>query len=348
MPLNTYYHKLLKKRGCAYVIVMVEVKILKKILILSLIIITGALFSFRVNASTSSCNIMAGVVDADGSNLHVRKSTSTSSTIISKVSDKSYLTILSTNGNWYYVEYSENQYGYVYADYVNIVSKNATTVNTQGYNLNVRYSPSITSQIVEKIQDRDSVVILSQSNNWSKVLFEGNKTGYVSSDYLMKNYTYPSISLNVVSYKQYDSRWANAMIGSSGQTFKQIGCLTTAMAMSESYRRKTTITPLYMESLLNYTSTGLMYWPSNYTFIYYSNDYLKSVYNLLKQGKPVIMGAKTQSGGQHWVLIYGYKASDVLSTSNFLIHDPGSSSRTTLNQFLAAYPVFYKISYYNN
>ncbi len=320
---------------------------MKKKFILSLVLIIGFLFILQYKVDAATATIIAGQVDTGGANLNVRQSASTSSVILDKLADNAYLSIIRSNGNWYYVEYKEGKFGYVSKDYVNQISSNAQQVDTGGANLNARSGPSTSYYIMDKISDKDYVVVLSSSNGWAKVLFEGNKIGYVSTDYLKSEKNYPSISLNVTSYKQYDSRWAYKTIGSSNYTFKDIGCLTTSMAMVESYRRNSIITPLYMESISSYTSDGSMYWPSRYSFATTKSTYLSTAYNLLKQGKPVIIGSKNNYGGQHWVVIYGYTGSDDLSASNFLIHDPGSSTRTTLQQYLNSYPNFYKLAYYN-
>lgn len=302
----------------------------------------------NISTKANTSEAKAGITDTGSSNLNVRKSNSINSLIITKLKDNSYLTIINTTGNWYYVEYKDNQYGYVHKDYVNIASTNSKRVKTNGSNLNVRTGPSTNYLVFDKISNDDYVVILSSSNGWAKVLFEGNKVGYVSQSYLEdSNYNYPKIKLDVPSFKQYDSRWAANEVGNSGKSMKQIGCLTTSMAMLESYKRGYTITPGYYESISNYTSSGSLYWPSGYSFITSKSSYLTKIYNLLKQGKPVVLGCNTASGKQHWVLIYGYKGSNSLSAANFLIHDPGSSTRTTLNQFLNDYPNFYKIAYYN-
>jgi hypothetical protein len=66
----------------------------------------------------------------------------------------------------------------------------------------------------------------------------------------------------------------------------------------------------------------------------------------LKQGKPVLLGAKNVYGSQHWVVITGF-AGGSLTAANFTIHDPGSNSRTSLQQFLNVYPNFYKYFYYS-
>lgn len=319
---------------------------MKSKFILSLLLFISVAATGVKNADAATANIKAGLVDTGGANLNVRKEASTSSTILAKLSNKSYVTVTGTNGNFYRVEYKQDYYGYVYKNYVNIVSSNTKRVSTGGGNLNVRYGPSTSYYKFETIKNNDYVVVLKTTNGWSNVLFEGNKVGYVSSLFLSSNsYTYPYIALSVPSFKQFDSRWAYSYVGQTNQTFKSIGCLTTAMAMSESYRKGYTITPPALANSLSYTSSGSMYWPSNYTVSTTSN-YLSSIYQRLKEGKPVLVGAKTSSGGQHWVLVYGYKGSNSLTRSNFLIHDPGSSSRDTLDEFFNAYPIYYKIAYH--
>ena len=144
----------------------------------------------------------------------------------------------------------------------------------------------------------------------------------------------------------YDAAYANVIIGNSGQSIAKIGCATTAIAMLESKRTNTTIYPHNMMKKLSYTSGGAVYWPSNYTQITSSSGYLTKIYNLLEQGKPVIVGAKNSNGGQHYVVVTGVKATNTLTTSSFYINDPGSNTRTTLNQFFSAYPYFYKMLHY--
>ena len=180
---------------------------------------------------------------------------------------------------------------------------------------------------------------------FSNILFEGNKVGYANDSYLKEDYKYSSVKLSVVSYKQYDSRWASLTLGTSGKTIKQIGCLTTSISMSESYRRGITVTPKYIRNNSKYTSDGSMYWPSNYVTSTNSN-YLSTTYNLLKSGKPVLIGLKTKNGGQHWVIVTGFSGGNTLSTANFIVNDPGSNSRTKLSEVIASYPLFYKIAYY--
>ena len=48
----------------------------------------------------------------------------------------------------------------------------------------------------------------------------------------------------------------------------------------------------------------------------------------------------------HFVIVKGFKGGNSLTKSNFIINDPGSNTRTTLNDFMNIYPNFYKIAYY--
>ena len=316
---------------------------MKKIIFLLIVIFSFTGISLIGEASTKP--ISGGIVDTSGGNLNVRSTASTSSTIKAKVKNNSYLTIYSTTGNFYYVEYKDGYFGYVHKDYVDIVSSNVKKVSTAGGNLNVRYGAGMNYVAFDSIVNNDYVIVLSDKGVFSNILFEGNKTGYVNDSYLSSGYKYDSIKLSIPSYKQYDSRWASLTLGNSGKTIKQIGCLTTSIAMTESYRRGIAVTPTYIRNNSSYTSDGSIYWPSNYITSTNSN-YLSTVYNLLKSGKPVLIGLKTSSGGQHWVVITGFTGGNTLSLSNFIVNDPGSSTRTRLSEVASAYPLFYKIAYY--
>ncbi len=317
---------------------------MKKIII-TFIILISTLLLLPIDTSAAFYGSMAGIVDTSGTNLNVRSGPSTSNAVIDKIKDRSYLTMISTHGNFYYVEYQENKFGYVHKSYIDALSGDARKVSTGGTNLNVRLGPSTNYQIIDKVVNGDYVVVLKNHGSFSKVLYEGNKIGYVANTYINKSTTYKQIQLSIPSYKQYDSRWASVTIGSYGATMKEIGCLTTSIAMTESYRTGTTKTPLTIRNQSSYTSDGNMYWPSTYTTSTPSN-YLQTIYNLLNQGKPVVVGFKNKYGGQHWVVVTGHNGSNTLQASNFTINDPGSSTRTKLSELISTYPNFYKLAYY--
>lgn len=325
-------------------------KIAKKItsFILSAVIAAG-LLAAPTEAGAAAADSAAGAVTLTSGNLNVRSGRSTSSSTVAKLADGSYITLLSKSGSWWYVEYADGKYGYCHSDYITPIEGSAATVSISYGSLNVRSGAGTGYSKKASLYNGETVIRLSTSGSWSRILYHGTKTGWVSSQYLSTPSaysTYPAVSLSVPSYKQSDSRWASIKIGSSGKTMSQIGCVTTAIAMLESYRSGNTITPADMVWKLSYTSSGSVYWPSDYTVTTSSTNYLGRIYELLRQGKPVLFGAKNSYGGQHWVVITGYTGGSSLTASGFTINDPGSSTRTNLQQFLAAYPTFYKYFYY--
>lgn len=321
-----------------------EPKMKKIISAVLTLIMSFSVFAFAQTTEAATMQSQAGVVSTSSGRLNIRSQASTGSAVVASLDKGSYVTLLSKSGSWWYVEYADGKYGYCHADYIKTVSGNAAAVHTQSGNLNVRSGAGTSYAVVDRLAKGEIVVVLSSSGSWSRVLFDGTETGYVSSQYLRQQQTYPGLSLNLPNFKQTDSRWANVTIGSSGKTIAQIGCTTTAIAMMESYRSGQTIYPDAISKKLNYSSSGDLYWPSDYQVV--TSYSLSAIYKQLEQGKPVLFGAKKSSGKQHWVVINGYKGGDTLSASGFTVLDPGSNSRTTLQHLLNEYPVFYKYFYY--
>ena len=318
---------------------------MKKILSIILTIILTGLTLLPLDTHAVNTATKAGTVNISSGNLNVRRSASSSSAIVSSLKKHTFVALVSKSGLWWHVEYEKGKFGYVHGDYITTMSGKPMTVSISSGYLNVRSGPSTDYSKTGNLVKGETVIVLSQTGEWRRILYHGTKTGYVNSVYLKDpsaGVSYPALKLSVPDYKQTDSRWADVRIGNSGKTIRQIGCVTTAIAMIESFRTGTTIYPDTMSKKLSYSSTGNVYWPTDYIVTTNSNDYLSKIYEILKQGKPVLFGAKNSYGGQHWVVITGYKGGDSLTTSGFIINDPGSGSRTTLAQFLNSYPVFYK------
>ena len=297
-----------------------------------------------LQARAADLDSKAGAVTVNSGYLNVRSSPSTGGSKVAALQKGSYITLISKSGDWWRVEYAKGKFGYCHSNYITVVTGTPVTVKTQSGNLNVRSGAGTSYQKVGSLVKGETVIRLSQSGSWSRILYHGNKTGYVSSQYLSDYYG--AVSLNVPSFKQTDSRWSGVEIAQSGKTMAQIGCATTAIAMMESYRTGTTIYPDAMAQTLRYTPSGNVYWPSDYVAVTDSTGYLNAIYQKLRQGKPVLFGARNSSGKQHWVVIRGFTGGNALTASAFTVLDPGSSSRTTLQQFLDAYPTFYKYFYY--
>lgn len=286
----------------------------------------------------------AGAVMTASGSLNVRAQASSGASVVASLKKGSYITLISKSGSWWKVEYAKGQYGYCHSDYITIVEGTPVTVTTKSGNLNVRSSAGASYAKTASLAKGETVIFLRTSGAWSRVLYHGTKTGYVSAQYL-SNYL-SAVSLQVPSYKQMDARWSDALIGESGKTMAQIGCATTAIAMMESYRTGTTIFPDNMAQKLTYTQSGSVYWPTYYKTVTNGSGYLSGVYAKLKQGKPVLLGCTDAYGKQHWVVVTGFAGGTNLSAAGFTILDPGTYSRTNLQQFLNIFPTFYKYFHY--
>ena len=320
----------------------------KALLFMLILCISLSLLSLGISAADASSS--AGKVATESTALNLRKSASVSSEVVKQMKKGKYLTLLKKEGSWWKVEYAKGKTAYAHGNYIDTVSSKAMYVATQSGNLNVRSSASATAEIKTTLAKGTVVLRLSQKNGFSKILYNGSSTGYVSSAYLSElktEGTYKKTALSVPSFKQTDSRWADIKLGTQGDTVRSSGCTTTALAMTESFHLGKTVTPAAMVKRLNYSSSGMLYWPTDYvTELVSSSDYLSKIYKQLSKGKPVILGMKKTNGSQHWVVITGHtKSTSSLSAANFTINDPGSSTRTLLSEFVSAYPTAYKIAY---
>ena len=320
----------------------------KRLLFLFLFLMT---FTAGLRLSASAADFYPSyTVTTAGGKLNVRQTASLSSEVVATLPNKKIVAVYRKSGDWYKVEYKKGKYGYCHGDYLTPNTKSYRAyVNTESSLLNVRKGRGTDYEIKDKLSDGTIVTVISEGSSFHKIIYNGTKTGYVAKDYLLKApLTYKKLSLSVPSYKQTDSRWKHLTIGSQGGTMGTIGCTTTALSMTESFHTGSAVTPSVMRSKLSYMPSGSLYWPTDYnTELVSSGDYLRKIYAVLSSGKPVILGAKSTNGKQHWVVVTGHTSNvGTLSKSRFTINDPGSTSRTTLADFLNDYQIVYKIAYH--
>lgn len=166
----------------------------------------------------------------------------------------------------------------------------------------------------------------------------------------LKNYN-TQIS-SVTDYKQYTAPWASKKT-SCGGTMQQEGCVITAFTNILNYKGKslnpdsvlTTLKAKGQDCLFNWTGAATTYGIAatrkDGVFNTIKFDLFKAV---VKQGKAVLVHTQP-----HSFVVYGFVGQvaedsvtgDVagLTTSMFKIKDPGSSTRTMMNQTLSAYNV---------
>ncbi|MBQ6892659.1 MAG: SH3 domain-containing protein [Clostridia bacterium] len=276
-----------------------------------------------------------GIVDVD-TRLNVRTSASSTASVKTKLWDGQVITLLEKSGNWWYVEYAPDSFGYVSANYINELNLKTAAVNISSGTLNVRAGASLSAKITDKLYKGEEVLILGTYGDFYKVLYNGNLVGYAAKAYLTtassESGTYSAVSLTVPSYKQFN--YSSLKLPGSGESIATHGCAVTSLAMTESYRTGAAVTPKTVVQNQKFTSSGALYWPSAYA---QGSTSLSHIYSKLKSGSPVIVHVQTKGGSSHFAVITGFSGG-ALTANNFKISDPGSYSRTTLADLLAAYP----------
>lgn len=133
-------------------------------------------------ASAADANSTAGQVVTASGNLNVRSAADAAAPLLTKLPNGTYVTLISKTGSWWRVEYAAGTYGYVSADYIRQVAGAVPMVTSS--NLNVRGGPSTSYGILGFLTAGKTIVVLSTANNWSRILYDGVKTGYASAAYL--------------------------------------------------------------------------------------------------------------------------------------------------------------------
>ena len=121
------------------------------------------------------------------SSLNFRTGPSTSYSIINVLMNGQKVEYISTSGSWLKVKYN-GVTGYVHGDYVRKGTTDNSTTGTTKYvsasvGLNVRSGAGTSYSKLGKLEYKEKVTVLSTSNGWSKINYNG-KTGYVDSSYL--------------------------------------------------------------------------------------------------------------------------------------------------------------------
>ena len=121
------------------------------------------------------------------SSLNFRTGPSTSYSIINVLMNGQKVEYISTSGSWLKVKYN-GVTGYVHGDYVTKGTTDNSTTGTTKYvsasvGLNVRSGAGTSYSKLGKLEYKEKVTVLSTSNGWSKINYNG-KTGYVDSSYI--------------------------------------------------------------------------------------------------------------------------------------------------------------------
>ena len=142
-----------------------------------------------VSASISNADVKGveyKIITANSVNF--RKGPGTNFSSMGKLNKGYKVEYIGTSGDWINIKYN-GKVGYAHKDYVSSVNNNSTDNSVKSKkivtasSLNFRSGPSTSASKIGSIPNGSEVGVISESNGWSKVNYNG-KTGYVSSSYL--------------------------------------------------------------------------------------------------------------------------------------------------------------------
>ncbi len=222
-------------------------------------------------------------------------------------------------------------------------------VNNQGYVINTGFLSTDQNRWQQ---------LANQGLNYKQILlqtYNSSSRNYGASDIKKMNCSNGNSSNCATSsntpysnWKQYEGSWVNVKLGNSGKTIKEIGCLTTSIAMlikksGVNTNIKGTFDPGTFVEYLNqnngFATGGNLLWDSVTTaapgFVYKEQisldglsqqEKLTRIKNLLDQGSYVVAEVKGKTG-QHWVAI------DSVSGNKINMMDPGSTNTDLWNEY---------------
>ena len=139
-----------------------------------------------LTATSAFAGSKQGIVTA--TSLNVRSGPSTNNSVLFSVKKNEKVDILDSMSGWYKISTSKGKTGWASSEYINtnIDSNSDTNENKKvvtANSLNMRSGASTSYRVITKLSKGTVVEVISESNGWSKIKFEG-KEAYTSSQYL--------------------------------------------------------------------------------------------------------------------------------------------------------------------
>lgn len=131
-----------------------------------------------------------GICVVESGNLNIREGASTDSKLVGKFPKNGACEVVSTDGDWYYIESGEIK-GYVLAEYI-VTGEKAWSMATelaqyvataQTGGLRVRIEPNTDCEILAQLADGEEVTVIEDGEEWIKVEVDGEE-GYVSAEFV--------------------------------------------------------------------------------------------------------------------------------------------------------------------
>jgi cell wall-associated NlpC family hydrolase len=173
----------------------------KLIIILTLVLLSALSMVMVTNAEESA----KGVTIAK--DVNVRSGADTTATVIATLSLGEYVQIIDNEDDWYLIQLSNGNQGWVYNDLVvlmdetkNLIKKGIVT----GDGVNVRDLPDSNASIIKTFSKGTEVKIVGESAGWYEMLVDDQLKGWIHSDYiqLAPNYATGRITASNVNMRK--------------------------------------------------------------------------------------------------------------------------------------------------
>lgn len=145
------------------------------------------------------------------SSLNVRSGAGTNNSVLFTVKKNDKVYINETSNGWYKIKNSLGQQGWASSTYIKIQNESSSNNSNQSSNntsskkmkvntdnLNARNGAGTSYRIIMKLKKGTVVELLSQSNGWAKIKYDG-RLGYVSIKYLSENQSQESSGTNTTT-----------------------------------------------------------------------------------------------------------------------------------------------------
>ncbi|OAS84966.1 MULTISPECIES: SH3 domain-containing protein [Metabacillus] len=192
--------------------------------------------------------------------LNVRKTPSTKGTRVGSLRKNASVTIIQEQGGWAQIETNAIK-GWVHSDYLKLSSSGSstetpsttspsTTVKASGTvtatSLNVRNNGSLNGKVVGTVTKGMKVSITEEKNDWYKITFSSNKTGWIAGWYISKTIDKTSSSPSTTNKKHVKIIYNGTNIRSGASTSKSI---VKRASLGESYEIIETVGDWYKINL---------------------------------------------------------------------------------------------------
>ncbi|MBO1514808.1 SH3 domain-containing protein [Metabacillus bambusae] len=192
--------------------------------------------------------------------LNVRKTPSTNGTRVGSLNKNASVTVIQEQGNWAQIEVNGIK-GWVHSDYLKFSSTGSskdtpsttspsTTVKASGTvtaaSLNVRNNGTLNGKVVGTVTKGMKVSITEEKNDWYKITYSSNKTGWVAGWYISKTIDKTGSSPSTTDKKYVKIIYNGTNIRSGASTSKSI---VKRASLGESYEIIETVGDWYKINL---------------------------------------------------------------------------------------------------